>query len=254
MAKGFKKGAGGANPLNFKVVGGTTAPANPKENTIWVNTDVAISSWVFSATQPASATNGMVWIYTVASSTVAFNALKKNGIEVYPVSAKQYVNGTFVDKTAKSYQGGEWKTLVQTLTLIPNTANYPSSAWKASGSSVRITIADDSATVNYSDASNTARTVYINIDVTQYTTMTLKGTCAVTSGSTSTMVFKAGLFSGDSLAVGFSTSLKNGESATIDNRYDISALSGTMAFKFYFQIPSSSSYNANFKMTDVIFS
>ena len=42
---------GGAG-LNFKVVGGTVAPANPKENTIWVNTPNRIAGWIFSNTDP----------------------------------------------------------------------------------------------------------------------------------------------------------------------------------------------------------
>jgi hypothetical protein len=50
----------------------------------------------------------MVWISTGTSSTAPFNALKKNGIMVYPVSAKQYISGAWVDKTAKSYQNGKW--------------------------------------------------------------------------------------------------------------------------------------------------
>ena len=44
-------GSSGAS-LNFKVVGGTTEPANPSENTIWVNTDEPITSWIFSAKNP----------------------------------------------------------------------------------------------------------------------------------------------------------------------------------------------------------
>lgn len=239
----------GGMSLNFKVVGGTSAPSNPKENTIWVNTSTAIHAWDFSATEPnkisrnknlivypysetaktkngitftansngtvtangtaaANATfylawagmpygtilpagtytlsgasgnlnvgmrvdyydgtynyftndasvgiggktftttkhgvatvhvqvlsgksvsnvvckpqleagstatsfvkgdaTGQAWILTGASSQVAFNALKKNWLYVYPISAKQYVNGAWVDKTAKSYQGGKW--------------------------------------------------------------------------------------------------------------------------------------------------
>ena len=101
-------GGGGGASLNFKVVGSTSAPASPKENTIWVNTSTEITSWVFSATEPESPAAGMVWISVGASSPVAFNALKKNNITVYPLSAKQYVNGAWVDKTAKSYQGGAW--------------------------------------------------------------------------------------------------------------------------------------------------
>lgn len=92
--------------LNFEVVG-NPQPVNPKENTIWVNTSTAITDYVFEATQPTAAT-GRVWILTGASSQVMFNALKKNWLYVYPISVKQYVNGAWVDRTAKSYIGGKW--------------------------------------------------------------------------------------------------------------------------------------------------
>lgn len=100
--------AGGGGGLNFRVIGGTSAPSSPKENDIWVNTDVKIASYIFSVTEPENPVEGMVWIPTGTSSPVAFNALKKNGIQVYPISAKQYVSGAWVDVTAKSYQNGEW--------------------------------------------------------------------------------------------------------------------------------------------------
>lgn len=100
-------GVGGGG-LNFKVVGGTVAPSNPKENMIWVNTANEITSWIFSGTQPTNPTEGMVWISTGTSSNVAFSATKKNGIIVYPISAKQYINGALVDKDAKIYQNGAW--------------------------------------------------------------------------------------------------------------------------------------------------
>ena len=215
-------GSSGA-ALNFKVVGGTSAPANPSENTIWVNTDTPFNAWEFSAENPAdvwavetagskvlctlsgrtyskvnagkavftitklegsnwapflvstdpnavatttsykpdeirtyqgsvqykgvtyyycfanysyagtysvtpmyaksisvadlamylaekyeASENGMVWIRTGDGGTAEFNALKKNGIQVSPVSAKQIVDGVWVDKTIKIYQGGAW--------------------------------------------------------------------------------------------------------------------------------------------------
>ena len=100
-------GGGGGTALNFSVVG-NPQPTTAKENTIWIDTDVKISSWIFIATEPTNPTDGMVWISTGASSTVEFNALKKNGIQVYPMSAKQYVSGAWVDKEAKSYQNGAW--------------------------------------------------------------------------------------------------------------------------------------------------
>ena len=38
--------------LNFEVVGGTTEPVNPVENTIWINTDTEITNWFFSPSNP----------------------------------------------------------------------------------------------------------------------------------------------------------------------------------------------------------
>ena len=102
-------GAGGG--LNFKVVGSATEPVSPSENMIWVNTSTPITGWTFSATKPeapADGQDGPVWIQTSAASTVEFNALKKNGIQIYPISAKQHVGGAWVDVTAKSYQNGAW--------------------------------------------------------------------------------------------------------------------------------------------------
>ena len=93
--------------LNFDVVPGLTQPGTAVENTIWVKTE-KIGAWYFSATQPEGMVDYDVWFPVGTSSTVEFNALKKNGIQVYPISAKQYVSGAWADVTAKSYQGGVW--------------------------------------------------------------------------------------------------------------------------------------------------
>lgn len=98
---------GGGTGLNFKVVGGTSQPTNPRENTIWVNTNTSITSYVFSVTQPTGS-SGMVWFQIGTSSSVPFNALKKNTLRVYPMSCKQYVSGSWVAKTAKTYLSSTW--------------------------------------------------------------------------------------------------------------------------------------------------
>lgn len=98
---------GGGGGLNFKVVGGTSQPTNPRENTIWVNTNTSITSYVFSVTQPTGS-SGMVWFQIGTSSSVPFNALKKNTLRVYPMSCKQYVSGSWVAKTAKTYLSSTW--------------------------------------------------------------------------------------------------------------------------------------------------
>lgn len=100
-------GGGGSGGLNFQVIGGTAAPSNPKENMIWVNTSTKITSYIFSAKQPTGS-DGMVWITTGTVSGVEFNALKKNSIMVYPLYAKQYIDGTWINVSAMSYQNGSW--------------------------------------------------------------------------------------------------------------------------------------------------
>lgn len=103
-----RRGGGGSGGLNFEIVGGTTQPTNPKENTIWINTDEEITGWVFSAAEPEAPAAGMVWIKTGLSSNVQFNALKKNQIILSPIYATQYTSDGIVDKQAQIYQNGEW--------------------------------------------------------------------------------------------------------------------------------------------------
>lgn len=105
---------GGGTSLNYDVVQyepGSEPPESAEANTIVVFTDVDITGHIFSATEPENMANGEVWFATGTSSPVAFNALKKNGIEVYPMSAKQCVDGELVDVAAQIYQDGEWNEL-----------------------------------------------------------------------------------------------------------------------------------------------
>ena len=113
MAKGFRNGPGGI-ALNFKVVGGLIQPSNPSENTIWAYTDVKITDYKLGKYEPKNPIDGLLWIPLGASSNVAFHALNMCGREfdeVYPLPAKQYVSGAWVDKTVKIYQNGEWVDL-----------------------------------------------------------------------------------------------------------------------------------------------
>lgn len=94
--------------LNFKVVQYTTTPTGTaKENTIGIVTDTAITGWVMSAEQPVGV-EGMVWILLGTSSTAAFNADKKNVLNVYPLLASQYVGGEWITVPAVSYLDGAW--------------------------------------------------------------------------------------------------------------------------------------------------
>ena len=162
MAEGFitRRGGGSAN-LNFEVVGGTTQPTSPKENTIWVNTSTAITSWVFSIEQPTSPAAGMVWFATATSSSAAFNALKKNTLQVLPQAAKQYISGAWVNKTATTYQNGAWKNWTVSLYDNGNECTELTGGWKsAKGSGGVVTFGSTTMKLTYVGDSDRTSAVY----------------------------------------------------------------------------------------------
>lgn len=104
-----------ASPLNFRVLGAAAAPAAPAEHTIWVETESEINGWAFSAAEPESPAEGLVWFRISDLGPVPFNALKKNTLQVFPVGCQQYTEGAWVKKTAKTYQNGAWLDWVHPL-------------------------------------------------------------------------------------------------------------------------------------------
>lgn len=241
-------GSGGGGGLNFNIIGGTSAPKNPNENDIWVNTATAISEWHFSVNEPNVYTvtkggsdwdmkvshklndgdilnfttlesvpstygslevtdssgkmffirdynggvlpswaggtkvgliisgqyarlvtqgkyyhvEGSVWVFTGKYSTAEFNALKKNGVTVYPVYAYQYVDGAWEKKDAVSWQNGEWKEWAWF--LYPSELEYV----KYAGANVKVTVDGDVVNFVPSQSSNSNWTFgfKVPIDVT----------------------------------------------------------------------------------------
>lgn len=188
MAKGFKHGGGGGSSLNFNVVLGTSQPSFPKENDIWVNTsNTSGATWVFSATQPTGQTN-LVWIKTGTDSGAAFNALTENGIWVYPIEAKQYVNRAWKKVTAKSYKNGAWSDwwngeLYMSGTWYTEATGNWVSVGKAAGSDSYSGKAPDvqnnadSFKLHYADGNEGSGMYYLGnkIDLTNYTTLRFEG-------------------------------------------------------------------------------
>ena len=50
-----------------------------------------------------------MWFATGTASAVGFNAIKRNGLWVYPTGCQQYVSGAWVSKTGKTYNSGAWR-------------------------------------------------------------------------------------------------------------------------------------------------
>lgn len=110
---------GGGVALNFEVVAYASEEALlaavPAENTIGVITTTDISGWAMGDYPDPNweMSEGFLYINIKASSygssDLDFGLLKKgNEICIAPISAKQYVSGTYVDVTCKSYQNGAW--------------------------------------------------------------------------------------------------------------------------------------------------
>ena len=93
-------GGGGKAGIDLTVVGGTTQPENPKNNTIWVKTETAIGTAYLSPTAPESHAVGDVWINTtnryqsdasaVASSTHLLTVAEDPYLTVNVLQFKQW--------------------------------------------------------------------------------------------------------------------------------------------------------------------
>lgn len=111
MAHGFKHGGvgGSTGGSELVIVGGTTRPSKPSQNMVWVNTGIDITEYALYATEPESPVEGMVWITIADSGDIKIvSPVRGDWITVYPISAKQYISGAWLDVEAKSYQNGTW--------------------------------------------------------------------------------------------------------------------------------------------------
>lgn len=122
----FNMTGGDAN-FSFKIIKYGTKEemidSTPPNNTIGVVTSTEISSWAFSAEEPIAPVNGMdgmLWITTGKASSGAFNALRKNNFQIYPLYAKQYIGGMWTDVEAMNYLDGFWVTWASDIVLYDN--------------------------------------------------------------------------------------------------------------------------------------
>lgn len=141
-------GGGSCGGLNFKVVG-NPKPTSPKENTIWVNTDVDITGYHLSVTAPENPTAGMLWIKISDSSSIKVGTpLGKDYITIMLDSVSQYVGGAWVNVEAKSFQNGVWGNFVVYLFKTGEGAKVEFEIYKAS--KCTITQTSDAVTISYS--------------------------------------------------------------------------------------------------------
>lgn len=182
---------GGGAGFNFKVIGGTTAPNNPKENMIWVNTEnQKIDNWIFSGTEPENPVPDMVWISTGLSSVAEFNALKKCAIQVYPAKVRQYVNGKFVAVVAKIFLSGEWQLFSTTsYDIVVNGVEMVETTMYGSGMQPTKTHAD--GYVSYKSPSSGFYSVAVLCDISEFERVVVKGNLVEYTGFASLCLWDA---------------------------------------------------------------
>ena len=224
-------GGGASSALNFKVVG-NPKPTDPTENTIWVETDFEITGYAFSVTQPTEPVEGMVWITVGTSSPVAFNALKKNNITVYPLSAKQYVGGSWVNKTAQSYQNDEWVRWITDLYLYDN-GTVTEAAGSVASDNGKNAFSLNATTLHInSTGHNVWGHIYFTkkIDLTYFKTLYMVGKMAITGAGESWGSIQFGVF--PSLTATAAAKIE-GAKAQGTHSIDVSELSGEYYVSFY---------------------
>lgn len=178
-------GGGGGGGLNFKVKAYTELPASGSENEIAVITTTPISGYVMQGEQPAG-TDGLVWIETSGVSETPIWVDKKHTVRIYPVVARQYVDGAWISVPAECYQNGEWSSFFKFLYKNGDLCESVSGGWVLEATyndgSFKDTYIDTTGANNYGN--NIARTT-LKVDVTGYRSLMANLTCANPSGKLS---------------------------------------------------------------------
>ena len=148
-------GGSGGGGMNFKVIGSASQPGNPSENTVWVKTSNTVTGWAMQGSAP-SGSEGLVWIKTALTGNTAFNALKKNAIQIAVVGCQQYVSGAWANVAAQIWQSDAWVEFsTENLVLFEagagDSSKWTNSGWSyTQGGSYKVsggTVGDDALTV-----------------------------------------------------------------------------------------------------------
>ena len=173
----FNMSGGGGGGLNFKVIGGTTQPSNPAQNTIWINTTIDIAEYMLTPTAPSNPYIGLLWIKTGLTGKATFDALKKNTLQLSVSDCKQYISDKLSPMDGFIYQDSEWIRIssVWDGTLFDNGNQYEdyTGGWVHSSETIGTTLS------GYSDAASSwgtfARTVN-PVDLTDWNTVNVNFT------------------------------------------------------------------------------
>lgn len=109
IGQAITPGGGGGGELT--IVGGTTRPANIKDNAVWVKTDADITSYYLSADEPETPAEGTLWIALSDESNAEMSIpLGDEWMTICISRASLYTNGDWQNLDSQMYVNGEWRS------------------------------------------------------------------------------------------------------------------------------------------------
>ena len=106
--------------LELTIEGGTTQPTNPKENTIWVNTDVDLGLTYLAPNAPTNPQVGDVWVnttnkYNSNGTNASTNLIRVNDnpyLEINVINISQWDGSAWVTRENSAiYANGAWTSM-----------------------------------------------------------------------------------------------------------------------------------------------
>ena len=98
----------GGGGLRLTVVGGTVQPEHAVNGPIWVNTSDAINKYYVQRKTPDSPNEGDLRIQYGQAGETDINISRTNFFRLKVLAVKQYLSGSWADKTFKTYYDNAW--------------------------------------------------------------------------------------------------------------------------------------------------
>ena len=222
--------SGNLSGLNFEVVGGTTQPTSPLENMVWINTNIAITSWNFAPIElrPSSSQQGDVWIVTGNyHNNISFDAVKENVVYICPVKAYQYQSGSWVEVGIKVYKNNEWINNRLYVYDRGDSCTDVTGGWSKSSSSGSVQFGSESFYLKGTNFDGPASAKTNNpVDITPYSIMTVIGYVASVASEYGSVCFQSSRLISASTGSGTATWHKGGSTGNFTMNIDVSAVTG----------------------------
>lgn len=107
-------GGSGGGGIELKILPRLTRPERPSVNTVWVETAEQVTDYTFSAVEPRSPKNGLLWIVlTNEGTSEVISPVDKEWMVMRVSGVKLRVNGEWVAVSSRMYKDGVWKLFTQ---------------------------------------------------------------------------------------------------------------------------------------------